>query len=255
MEGVHTMNTQDSLPMHDSELDENEINDDDQETSEEEEEEVLIPLEEPDKYNHYHIRITTREKFKETDIQKFIEDAGYVRFLGAREMSPRGVEHYHYSITTLKEYDIQFMRDEIYRFLLPYWGNPDTGRMYPGYGPKQYYCKPVLEYANNLSYVVKDKTDLHYKGYREEEVNYIVSKSYKKIDAKATFTSKYRDLLNLFHNSDMTIPEFMRRLIQLKSAALQMINMQHIHQYALSAQCRRDPNYTWDLVNNYLQNK
>jgi len=134
-------------------------------------------------YDHYHLRVHSREKFQQRDFYDYMKNNTlYLKFIGGTEKKGTPEEHYHFDVAVDKfKTTKRDIHDDIYMFMLDYWKNPETGRMCKGYGNSQFYCKKAEKLDSNTSYSVKDTTDILHKGYTDDEVLYIISQSYPKV--------------------------------------------------------------------------
>lgn len=189
----------------------------------------------------YVLRLTPCGKYTKEDVTVWLNGAVFDAWVLGKETKPK--EHYHVVVSTYHD----DLKPLVRKFLFRYWPEEERIR---GWGNKQYNCTFSLDEQQAVTYAIKDGEYEHH-GYDPDWIKECYEKSFQK-NSPSTFNVEFQKLKDAFHESAMTLPEFMTQMINLKAKYDQMINVSHIYGYALSALCKRDPFMTSNVVCNFL---
>lgn len=197
----------------------------------------------------YVIRITPHDKFTFEQVAQYIRDEPmFYKFVIGQETVPR--VHFHIVVQVDPTFTEDDVRGTVKAFLIPYW-QTEHMKLPKGFGNKQYNLQLSNDVDSAVKYALKEK-DYVFEGFDPDYISAMADQSFTK-KKTSNFKSEYRDLCESYQSSDMDIREFMILLCNLKAKYDQMINMNHIHGYALTQQVKREGNAS-DLVENYLYN-
>lgn len=192
----------------------------------------------------YVLRLTPLEMYTVQDFIEWLDhNINTDKYVIAVELTPQ--VHFHAVIETD---DVDFRTTLRQSFLYTYWPDGERPR---GWGNKQYNLQECSDIDLAISYALKNKGEVHIKGFTSEYIEERKNASFPK-NKRLDFKTELINLRNEFMESEMDIREFMIKMAQLKSRYDQQVNMHHIYCYALSIDIKRDPQHAEQLVEEFL---
>lgn len=193
----------------------------------------------------YILRITPPTNDIWFDRSRAFLEQHFFEYVVAEELSKDNVYHLHAVIKSDRPVCElrKLIRDQLVYVMYP------APRPH-GFG-SQYNFQKSTDPDKAVTYAVKQKK-YYYNGYTEEYIQSMADQSFDP-STRSGFAKDFALLKKNFHESHMTIEQFMDHFNQLKSKHDQMINLTHAYQYALAALVKRDPTQSLKLVQSYLK--
>lgn len=171
----------------------------------------------------WHLRAGVVTTGTKNEIKEVVESLNPIRYIIAREVSKKGVEHYH----VVLELKPEIGRDKILK--------PFKEKFPNMLGNKSYSLKLSKERVNVIKYVVKEDEEVIVFGYNKEFIQHCTDVSYtpKNKDKFVQLKTEYMD-------SDMTIEEYVEKLIDIKVECDQPLYVSHLEAHIRMMACKKD---------------
>lgn len=206
---------------------------------------VARDLESTDKLHGMMLRLTPLGKYTIDIIHTWLNTIT-PNWICGKEHSKTNKEHYHITLYTV--HDEVEIRSMVNKFLNIQFPEP-AGR---GDANKRYNLTTAQDTEKAIQYSVKDADVTYGTGINPAFVESVKKKAFSKF-SKVEFATELEAVKALFKIDDqLSMGDFMVKVVQLKSKYRQPINLGYIHQLAIACECERNPSYCERIVNDYL---
>lgn len=194
----------------------------------------------------YCLRLAPLGKYGTDEVVEFLNLLSDSWIMG-KEHSEKEKLHFHIAILCSKDEDE--LRECVRVFLKVYW--PEKGKR--GDGNLRYNLQTAYDMERAIKYAIKDKGDKTFgTNINPEFIERCSKEAFKKL-SKETFTKMLETLRNKFMTTPtMTMNEYMVEFVQMKAELCQPINLNYIHQMAMSISVLRDKEEAYKFVGEFL---
>jgi len=209
----------------------------------------LIPILNPSKVKGtlFLLRLAPLGAYERSDIEAFLNTFTQ-NWIVAKEDSKKKKEHYH--ITIEEDMLEDDLRQKVRDFLKPFF--PEQAKR--GDANKQYNLQTAECEERAYNYTVKEMDITYGSNINPKYVELAIKESFQKYESKV-FAEKFNAIKEEYKNTELSMGEFMEKFVQLKAIYRQPINMNYIHQVALSCRVNKEPKYAEYLVRSFLELK
>jgi len=195
--------------------------------------------------NIYMLRMSPLDRYTLETCKEWLASFTDNWILGV-ESSKKDKEHYHCTLYVPMEE--QELRDIINKFLSIQFPEPPKR----GDANKRYNLACVSEPEKAAQYSIKENNEHYGKNINPKYIEDIKKKAFAKFD-KGTIAKELEALKAEFKiNNKITIADFMIKFVDIKAKYRQPISLTYIHQLATSCECNRNPDYSTQIVSEFL---